>query len=148
MAFRTIERQFLPNAAAIDKLQPGINVNRTRTTLVVLAIAAWMCRALIPPGFMPETSDHFSVALKICPGHALQHAPATQKGVPLQPHQAPVSDQPCVYSAGVASAPPSWTVAPSTHNDSLRLSVALHRSAETGRIVTRAQWARGPPVLI
>ena len=43
-------------------------MKRRNNLLIVLTVAAWMCRALIPPGFMPQTGEHFSVALKICPG--------------------------------------------------------------------------------
>ncbi len=50
-------------------------MKRRNTCLIILMVAAWMCRALIPPGFMPQTGEHFSVALKICPGHTLHSPP-------------------------------------------------------------------------
>jgi hypothetical protein len=119
------------------------------TSLIILTLAAWMCRALIPPGFMPQTGDHFSVALKICPGHA----PHAQSGEPAKgqlptPHQLPGSEPLCVFSAGMASAPPSAIVATLPHIDTLHLAVASFRAPDTGRLSARAQSARGPPLLI
>jgi hypothetical protein len=120
------------------------------TSLIILTVAAWMCRALVPPGFMPQTGDHFSVALKICPGHALhsQLGEPTQGKLP-QPRQLPAgSDLPCVFSAGMASVPPSAIVATLPHIDTLHLAVISFRAADTGRLSARAQSARGPPLLI
>jgi hypothetical protein len=122
-------------------------MTRRHSILIVLTVAAWMCRALIPPGFMPQMGDHFAVQLKICPGHAHQ-APGTGQGEQPRPDQLPASDQPCVYSAGVASAPPAHTFEPSTHLDSLLLAVVVDRSADMSGIFARAQSARGPPLLI
>jgi hypothetical protein len=124
-------------------------MQRRNTTLIILTAAAWMCRALIPPGFMPQTADHFSVALKICPGHAL-HSPheGSKTGSLPRPNQAPGPDLLCVFSAGLASAPPSAIVSVLVHADAFHLPVASFRAAETSRIPTRAQSARGPPLLI
>jgi hypothetical protein len=122
-------------------------MNRCHSILIVVTVAAWMCRALIPPGFMPQTGDHFAVQLKICPGHSHQ-APGAGKGEQPRPNHPPVSDQPCVYSAGVASAPPTHAFQPTIHLDSLRLGLAIDDSADTSRIITRAHSARGPPLLI
>jgi hypothetical protein len=121
-------------------------MKRRHSILIVLTVAAWMCRALIPPGFMPQTADHFSIELKICPGHV--HQESGGSGEQPRPGQLPVPDQPCVYSAGLASAPPTHTFEPSAHLDPLRVALAIDRSADTSRIVARAQSARGPPVLI
>lgn len=121
-------------------------MKRRQNLLIVLTVAAWMCRALIPPGFMPQTGDHFSVQLKICPGHTHQ-ATGAAGGEQPRPDQPPVSDQPCVYSAGVASAPPAHTFEPFAHLDSLRLTLVIDRSVDTSRSVARAQSARGPPLL-
>jgi hypothetical protein len=124
-------------------------MQRRNTTLIVLAAAAWMCRALIPPGFMPQTADHFSVALKICPGHALRaQLGESAKGQLPAPRQPLGSELLCVFSAGMASAPPSAIVAALAHVDSLHLAAASFRAADTGRMTARAQSARGPPHLI
>ena len=124
-------------------------MKRRQNLLIVLTVAAWMCRALIPPGFMPQTGDHFSVALKICPGHAA-HSPLEESGKdnPPRPHQSPAPDLVCVFSAGLASAPPSAITLAPVHVDALHLPVALFRAAATSRIPARAQSARGPPLLI
>ena len=124
-------------------------MQRRNTTLIILTAAAWMCRALIAPGFMPQTADHFSVALKICPGHAL-HAQRgdSEKGQVPAPRQPLGPELLCVFSAGMAGAPPSAIVATQAPVDALHLAVAFFRVADTGRITARAQSARGPPLLI
>jgi hypothetical protein len=124
-------------------------MQRRNTSLVFLIVAAWMCRALIPPGFMPQTGDHFSVALKICPGHSL-HSPLEEsgKGKLPQPNQSPASELVCVFSAGVASAPPSAMAFAPFHADALHLPFTSFQTADTGRLIARAQSARGPPLLI
>lgn len=124
-------------------------MKRRQNILIVLMVAAWMCRALIPPGFMPQTGDHFSVALKICPGHAL-HSPLEDSGKdhPPRPNQPPGAELVCVFSAGLASAPPSALAFAPVHADVLHLHFAAFQTADTGRLIARAQSARGPPLLI
>ena len=124
-------------------------MRRHNTSLIILTVAACMCRALIAPGFMPQTSDHFSVALKICPGHT-QHSPIGELGkdnLP-RPHQSQGFDLLCAFSAGAASAPPSAIVLPSADANALHLAVASLHTADTSRLMARAQFARGPPLLI
>jgi hypothetical protein len=118
---------------------------RLKSWLVVsVMVPALVCRALIAPGFMPRTSDHFSVALKICPGHASPAAPAGA-GHP-GPHPVPQLDHPCVFSFGGASAPPLAEFWSATLALDARLPITFFNSPNVDSFLGRAQSARGPPL--
>jgi len=116
---------------------------RLKSSLIAILALAFLCRALIPAGFMPGTADHFSVQLKICPGH-----PDHTAGGPAPHPHSPSQDHPCVYSAGASSAPPATQLAVLAPVAIVQLPVAFAPPSMTGRILARAQLARGPPRLI
>jgi hypothetical protein len=114
---------------------------RLKFVLIVLLLPAFICRALIPVGFMPKTEDHFSVELKICPGHLGHHA---GDGAPRP--NAPGQDHPCVYSAGTASAPPATLLAGLAPITFLIAPVVITSASISGRELDRTHLARGPPL--
>ena len=117
-------------------------MSRNKIGLIILLLPALLCRAMIPAGFMPRTADHFSVTLKICPGHLGHHA-----GDSAPRPNAPAQDHPCIYSAGPASAPPAVLLAVVAPIAAPDLLVAFTPSSDTGFVLARANLARGPPRL-
>jgi|SRR5882672_360718 len=116
---------------------------RLKLSLIVLLLPALLCRAMIPAGFMPGTGEHFSVTLKICPGH---QGHETGGGAP-RPH-APNQDHPCVFGSGGASAPAATVLAAIVPVAVFNLPVSVLSPSPAGRILARAHLARGPPQLI
>lgn len=106
-------------------------------------VPALACRALIAPGFMPSTSDHFSVGLEICPGHSSPASPLDHHA----PGQAPHPDHPCSFSMGGASAPPLAEFWNATLALDARLPISFLNSPDVNSVLERAQFARGPPQL-
>ncbi len=107
-------------------------------------VPALLCRALIAPGFMPSTSDHFSVGLEVCPGHSSPASPLDSR-TPA-PHPAPHPDHPCLFSFGGASAPPLAEFWSATLALDARLPITFFNSPNVDSFLERAQSARGPPL--
>ena len=114
---------------------------RLKIILIALLLPAFICRALIPVGFMPKTENHFSVELKICPGHLGHH---TGDGAPRP--GPPGQDHPCVYSAGAASAPPATLLAGLAPIAFVLAPVAITSATLADRDLDRTHLARGPPL--
>lgn len=111
--------------------------------VVSVMVPALVCRALIAPGFMPRTGDHFSVGLEICPGHSAPASPADHH-TPA-PDQTPHPDHPCAFSMGGASAPPLAGFWSATLAFDARLPVSFLGTPDVDSLLERAQFARGPP---
>ena len=129
----------------------------TRRTLVLIALCAFISRALVPQGFMPTVAADGRLSLGFCPSYGASPAASLSHGGLAHAHHAHgnrgddgASDRhgTCVFAASANAAPSAAYALTSSVVLSARLLpyVASQLIVPLGS-VPRAQSPRGPPAL-
>ncbi len=119
--------------------------------LTVLLLAAFMLRALIPTGWMPQTSDGADgVTLVICTVAGLQEIALGPEGQP-QPaddgSQANAGHDPCPFASVAKFTPPALTAILVPPANVAGVAPVAHAAALPSATHLRLAESRAPPVL-
>jgi hypothetical protein len=133
---------------------------RTRPQLLLVMLAAFALRALIPIGFMPAVDG--TLSLMLCPGGfplaLLPHEKPTSGGMPMgmgmpmpqpQPHHGHgvMEDGFCAFTTGLTSAPPPLIPAVLILLLVVIAAIAISVATPAGIRLVRLPQARAPPLV-
>jgi len=124
-----------------------VRTNWTRRRTVrqltwLLLVPALALRALVPPGFMPGTSDGHHLTMQMCHGAGPLPTPAGHDGGGSPQHH----DSPCVFAAAGTCAPPPAVAGLLGGTTAAIFSPTEPALAVFHRAAPRAHAARAPPV--
>jgi hypothetical protein len=118
--------------------------------LTVLLLAVFMLRALIPTGWMPQTSGADGMTLVICTVAGLKEITLDPDGHP-QPaddtNQANAGHDPCPFASTAKFAPPALAAIFVPPHNGTGIAPVAHAPASPSATHLRLAESRAPPVL-
>jgi hypothetical protein len=128
----------------------GRRANSLSHGLTVLLLAAFMLRALIPTGWMPQSSDTDGMTLVICTVAGLQEITLGPDGHPPpsdDSSQANAGHDPCPFASAVKFTPPALAAILVPPNDVVGVAPVAQEPIPPSATHLRLAESRAPPVL-